>query len=151
MKLLIDTNIIMDFFEKRSGAEAAKELFMLAEDNSQYECVTSSSVTDVLYLLAKAMKKSNAMLPEEEKKTNREIASLARERVELLLSVIHVLPTTEKSIKSALALKWNDTEDALQYIVAKENLVDVIITNNKDDYECKDIKVMTAKEFLDLL
>ena len=46
MKLLVDTNVILDYFEGRAGGEAAKELFKLAEDNSQYECLTSSSVTD---------------------------------------------------------------------------------------------------------
>ncbi len=56
-----------------------------------------------------------------------------------------------KSIKSAFSLKWNDTEDALQYVIAKKNLVDIIITNNKKDFECTDIEIMTAQEFLDSL
>lgn len=151
MKLLIDTNIVLDFFEKRAGSEAARDLFKLAEDNSQYECVTGSTVTDILFLLTKAMKEANNARPEAERKTSKEIATLARDKFELFLTIIHVLPVTENSIKSAFSLKWNDTEDALQYVVAKENLVDVIITNNKKDFECTDIRVMTAKEFLDSL
>ena len=151
MKLLIDTNVILDFLENRAGAEAARDLFKLAENDSQYECVTGSSVTDVLYVLTKAMKKANAEQQEIERKTNKEITLLARDRFESFLSIFHVLPVTEKSIKSAFSLKWDDTEDALQYVVAKENLVDVIITNNIDDFKCNDIKVMTARDFLDSL
>ncbi len=49
----------------------------------------------------------------------------------------------------ALDLAWNDFEDAVQYSVAKSNNVDIIITNNKKDYEKNDISIMTAKEFLD--
>ncbi len=151
MKLLIDTNVILDFFENRTGAEAAKDLFKLAENDSQYECVTGSSVTDVLYILTKAMREANAKLPEAERKTKKEIIILARDKFESFLSIFHILAVTEKSIKSAFSLKWDDTEDALQYVVAKENLVDVIITNNIDDFECDDIKVMTAQDFLNSL
>lgn len=33
----------------------------------------------------------------------------------------------------------------------KDNAVDVIITNNKSDFEANDLKLMTAQEFLDSL
>ncbi len=143
MKLLIDTNVIMDFLEMRDGAEAAKELFKLAENNAQYECLISSSVTDILYLFTKALKASK-----EGCKTNKEIKELARVRLERFLSLFHILTVSEQTIKKAFSLAWVDTEDALQYVVAKENDIDVIITKNKKDYEKSDIPLMTAQEFL---
>ena len=146
MKLLIDTNVIMDFLEKRDGAEFAKKLFELAENDAQYECLTSSSVTDILYLFTKVLKDSK-----EGNKTNKEIKVLARIRLERFLSLFHILAVSEQTIKEAFSLAWTDTEDALQYAVAKENNVDIIITKNKKDYEKSDIPLMTAQEFLDLL
>lgn len=51
----------------------------------------------------------------------------------------------------ALDMSWNDFEDAVQYAVAKSNNVDVIITNNKKDFEKNAISIMTPEEFLDYL
>ena len=151
MKLLIDTNIIIDFLELRDDSEAAKKLLKLAEDSSQYECVSSSSVTDILFILTKAMLHRNKDYPDDRKMTRNQVKEQARDNVEKLLSILHILPVTEHTIKIAFALKWRDTEDALQYSVSKENNVDVIITNNKKDFEKDDIPLMTAQEFLDTL
>lgn len=64
---------------------------------------------------------------------------------------MHILNVSEEHVHNAFKLKWHDTEDALQYVVAKDNAVDVIITNNKSDFEANDLKLMTAQEFLDSL
>ncbi|WP_026653378.1 type II toxin-antitoxin system VapC family toxin [Butyrivibrio proteoclasticus] len=151
MKLLIDTNVVLDFLEKRAGGEAAKELFKLAENDAQYECVSSSSVTDILYVVTKAMICTNRQKETVEQLSKSEVEVLARESVERLLSILHILTVSEDSIKDAFALKWRDTEDALQYVVAKENNIDVIITNNRSDFEASDIPLMTAQEFLGTL
>lgn len=149
MKLLVDTNIVIDFLEKRANGEQARALFKLAESDEQYECVSSSSVTDILYIITKSMLIKNKELPETERKSNRDVEESARDRLENFMSILHVLTVSEATIHKAFALKWRDTEDALQYVVAKENNVDVIITNNKSDYEASDIKLLTAQEFID--
>ncbi len=151
MKLLVDTNVILDYFEGRVGGEAAKELFKLAEDNSQYECLTSSSVTDVLYLVTKALVIKNKEQPEDNRLPRKDVEEQARDSVESFLSIMHILNVSEEHVHNAFKLKWHDTEDALQYVVAKDNAIDVIITNNKSDFEANDLKLMTAQEFLDSL
>ena len=82
MKLLVDTNVILDYFEGRVGGKAAKELFKLAEDNSQYECLTSSSVTDVLYLVTKALVIKNKEQPEDNRLPRKDVEEQARDSVE---------------------------------------------------------------------
>ncbi len=151
MKLLVDTNVILDYFEGRAGGEAAKKLFKLAEDDKQYECLTSTSVTDVLYLVTKAMVERNKELPESKRLQRRDIEEQARDNVESFLSIMHILAVSEEHVRNAFKLKWRDTEDALQYVIAKDNAVDAIITNNRSDFETDDLKLMTAQEFLDSL
>ncbi|WP_026497123.1 type II toxin-antitoxin system VapC family toxin [Butyrivibrio sp. WCD3002] len=151
MKLLVDTNVILDYFERRTGGEAAKKLFKLAEDNSHYECLTSSSVTDVLYLVTKAMVSKNKEQPEDKQLLRKDVEEQARDNVESFLSIMHILNVSEEHVHKAFKLRWHDTEDALQYVVAKDNAIDVIITNNKSDFEANDLRLMTAQEFLDSL
>ena len=151
MKVFIDTNVIIDFLEKRANAEYAKELLKLSEDESQYECISSASVTDMLYIVTKTMLAQNKLQPDDVRLTNADVKASARNRLEKLLSLFHILSVTETSIRKAFALKWKDTEDALQYVVAKENGAECIITNNKSDFETTDIKLMTAQEFLSSL
>lgn len=133
MKLLIDTNVILDFLLSRANKDYAKKIFELTLDNDTYEYLSSSSITDIFYIINKQTKDSL--------KTQ----SLIRK----LLTFISISNVTEKEINMALDMAWNDFEDAVQYSVAKSNNVDVIITNNKKDYEKNDISIMTAKEFLD--
>ena len=133
MKLLIDTNIILDFLLSRANKDYAKRIFELSLDDDTYEYLSSSTITDIFYIINKQIKDSH--------KTQ----SLIRK----LLTFISISNVTEKDINMALDMAWNDFEDAVQYSVAKSNNVDVIITNNKKDYEKNDISIMTAKEFLD--
>ena len=57
MKLLIDTNIILDFLQKREPYyEDASAIFQLSVDNEVIECVTASSITDIYYLVNKEFK-----------------------------------------------------------------------------------------------
>jgi predicted nucleic acid-binding protein len=65
-----------------------------------------------------------------------------------LTALFSVVPVSETTIASALALRWKDFEDAVQYVVARENGITHIITRNKADYETVDIHCMSPVEFI---
>ena len=148
MRLLIDTNIVLDFLLKRDGTKPAKELFERALLHGEDEFVTASSVTDIMYIFTLSEEKRNKSLPEEQKLTKHQVAMEVQRKLESLLSFLKVLPVTDDNVHEALALKWDDREDALQYVVALRNSVDVIITRNMKDFSGSSIKVMTPEEFL---
>jgi len=148
MRLLIDTNVILDFLMKREGGEAAREVLKLAENKKEHAFVSASAVTDMLYLLTISEKEKNRLLDEAERKTNREIAQICVEKMNQLLQIISILSVTEGNVKEAFSTEWDDIEDALQYTVAKANSIDCIITNNKKDYKSSVIPVMDAATFL---
>ena len=136
MKLLLDTNVILDFLLDRSpyGADARAILDMAVErENMEY--VSSSAITDIFYMLRKDLKDPYA----------------TQDRIEALLSVVHILKVTDEEILTALALRWKDFEDAVQYSVALTNNVDYIITRNTKDFELHDIPVLTPSEFLNVI
>ena len=133
MKLLLDTNVILDFLLNRKpfGADAKAILDMAASyDNIEY--VSSSAITDIFYMLRKDLKDS----------------FITQDKIADLLTVIHVLKVTDDEIATALALRWKDFEDAVQYSVALTNNVDYIISRNAKDFELRDIPVYTPGEFL---
>ena len=136
MKLLLDTNVILDFLLNRKpfGADAKAILDMAASyDNIEY--VSSSAITDIFYMLRKDLKDSY----------------LTQDKIADLISVIHVLKVTDEEIATALALRWKDFEDAVQYSVALTNNVDYIISRNARDFELRDIPVYTPGEFIEYI
>jgi predicted nucleic acid-binding protein len=132
MKVLVDTNVILDVLLKRDGLYAESfEVFQLVEQHAITGCVSSSAITDIFYLVHKARKDINTVY----------------QAVKGAVALFTILPVFESTIKSALALRWKDFEDAVQYNTAKENEVDCIVTRNKDDYAASDIPCMSPVDF----
>jgi predicted nucleic acid-binding protein len=133
MKVLVDTNIILDVLLKRDGLYAESfEIFRLAEQRNITGCVSSSAITDIFYLVHKTQKNIDAVY----------------QIIEDMSAVFTIAPVFESTINNALALHWKDFEDAVQYSTAKENEADCIVTRNKDDYESADIPCLSPGGFL---
>ena len=107
---------------------------MAAEDDT-YEFVSSSAITDIFYVVRKALHNSYA----------------AQRIIYDLFSFITILNVGKEDIEMALSLNWKDFEDAVQYSVALSNNVDYIISRNSKDFESQMIPVLSPKEFLNLI
>lgn len=132
-KLFIDSDIILDLLIKREHYIHAA---MLMTDlmNKKFLGYTSPIViSNIHYIMSKY---------ESSKKSIQTIKKLR-----ILLSI---LPVDESTIDEALSLDFKDFEDAIQYVAAKNNNMDFIITRNKNDYENSKISVLNAREFLEL-
>ena len=133
MKLLIDTNVVLDYLGANVGfASAAKEVFDLAVEKKAVELVSASAITDIYYVMRRAT-------------GNRDEAA---QKLRELRKVIHILPVTEYDIDKALSRNWKDFEDAVQYSVAESNHVDYIITRNEKDFEERDIPCYSPELFM---
>ena len=53
MKLLIDTNVILDMVLNRSGCNISMELFRKVKEIRASAYITASSVTDIFYIIRK--------------------------------------------------------------------------------------------------
>jgi predicted nucleic acid-binding protein len=132
MKVLVDTNVILDVLLKRNGLYTESfKIFQLVEQHAISGCVSSSAITDIFYLIHKAQKDIN----------------IVYQAVDALAALFTITPVFESTIKSALVLRWKDFEDAVQYSTAKENEVDCIVTRNKDDYTASDIPCVSPVDF----
>ena len=134
MKLLIDTNVLLDLIFKRSGYDNSIKLFKKIREKEIISYITASSVTDLFYIIRK-----------ETKDLNRTYTIL--ENIFYLVTVISV---TEQDIQDAFKQKWRDFEDCVQYTTGYNNRVDYLITLNKKDYEDSSIPVITPSEWLEI-
>ena len=133
IRLLIDTNIVIDLLSKREDfySEAAT-LFSLADKNILTLTISSLTFANTNYILSKLKSKKDARSILQKFKVLLETLSLDDKVVELALS----------------DEKFSDFEDGLQYYSAIENQIDIIITRDKKDFKSSKIPVMSAKEFL---
>lgn len=135
MKLLLDTNVVVDMLLQRVGYQDAEKILNLAIEQKTIECVTSTTVTDINYLVGK---NSQPKLD----------SFMVQDRIRDILKILDVLSVSKEDIINALNLRWKDMEDALQYTIAKANGCDYIITNNIKDFALSDIEVLKPADFL---
>ena len=133
MKVLVDTNIVMDVLLKRAPFyKDSFSIFQLSDSGSISGVLASISVTNAFYILRKAGKSCDDVYLD----------------MDDISGIFKIAPVSETTISTALALRWNDFEDAVQYVTAKECRVDFIITRNKEDFEANGIPCMTPTEFI---
>lgn len=134
MKLLIDTNVILDMVFKRNGYDTAMELFRRVREARVSAYITASSVTDLFYIIHKET---------HDKDRTYNI-------MENIFHLVAVFSVTEKDILDAFKQMWTDFEDCVQYTTGKNNRADYLITKNKKDYESTALSVLTPSEWLNL-
>lgn len=134
MKVLLDTNIVLDYLGANQGfSDDAEKLFELAEKRQDIKLVSSSGITDIIYVLRRAVKDRDIL----------------KRKFESFRKRISILSVTEADIDKAFSRDWKDFEDAVQYTVAESNNVDCIITRNQKDYEEDRIPIYTPQEFIE--
>ena len=118
-KLLLDTNIILDFLGKRGPHFAETRLLMVAGKIGEFSLwIASSQITDLIYILTNGGNKS---------KTQE-----ALEKLRSLRTFINVHSVSDTDIDRMLATTWNDPEDALLVDIALRMRADAVITRDAE-------------------
>jgi len=134
MKILIDTNVVLDILLQRQPWYAnASLIFSFAQQNYIESYISASAITDIFYIAQKDIGKSNA-----------------RAAIKILLQVFRPATVTDSHIYQALESGWDDFEDSVQFIVGKELSVDYIVTRNTQDFFSGNIPAVTPEQFVQL-
>jgi len=132
MKILLDTNIVLDLLLAREPfVVAAREIFILIENAEVEGYLCATSVTTIHYLMQKGTDKAQA---------DALIASL--------LTLFEVTPVTKETLLDASAYNGTDYEDSVIYAAAKVAEVDMIITRDNSGFKNSTISVLSPHEFL---
>jgi len=135
-KVLVDTDIVIDFLTKREPfAIEAAQLFNLADRKKVQLHISSLCLNNIYYLLRKIIGHKKTIL-----------------LLQQLVEIADVLAVDKQVVIKALNSNFRDFEDALQNFTATENgTCDIIITRNLKDYKQSKLVVMTAGSFNELM
>ena len=125
MKLLFDTNIVLDvLMDRKPFADSASALFAAAEDGTIIGYLCGTTLTTVYYIVSKSKG-----------------SGTAKEAIKKLLAIFQVAPVNRAVIELALTSKFKDFEDAVLYAAACHTGIDAIVTRNEEDFSKADIPI----------
>lgn len=132
MKLVIDTNVVLDLLLNRAPfADAAAAVFTQIESGAAMACVCATTITTLHYLAEKAVGDT-----------------LARQHIRQLLTLLEVAPVTRSVIDLALNSPLKDFEDAVLAESAHCAGAQAIITRNGRDFQGGPLRVYSPLEWL---
>ncbi len=135
MKVLIDTNIILDFALIRLPFyEESDEIFYLIEQGKIEGFVSATTLTDIYYILRKQKGKEWSF-----------------EFLHRLTKLCKINPITEKIVINALNNNYKDFEDDIQYYSAIINNLDAIVTRNLKDFPQDDFLILSPSQLITII
>lgn len=133
MKVLIDTNIILDVFcNRKDFAEDSSKVFKLCEVKKVTGYISALSISNIMYIMSKELepKRIKGIL----------------EQISLIFEIVDL---KADDLKRASALEFNDYEDAIQSVQANRIKANYIITRNIKDYNKSKVTAIKPSEFLE--
>ena len=132
MRLLLDTNVVLDLLLRRAKwLEDAETIWEAHIAGKVSISLSASSVTDIYYLVRK-----QAGL------------EAARVAIPFCLNEFSIVPVDKNKLRYAFSLLGNDFEDDLQTICAVSAGLDAIITRDKTGFHTDLISVKTPTELI---
>ncbi len=134
LRILVDTNIILDVLSKREPHYAASAaIWAMVEQGNLEGLLAAHTVTTLHYLMSKHLTRARATL------------TLTK-----LLQVFNVAAVDQTVIMEALALGWTDFEDAVQMAAALNARADYLVTRNPKDFKEPLVKVLQPADVIAL-
>jgi predicted nucleic acid-binding protein len=134
MKVLIDTNVIIDILERREEfLQTSYKVAQLSLQGRIQAFMPASAVTDVYYIIHQ----------------NVHDTEKSKEAIIGLTTLISLCDTIAGDINAALTLPLNDFEDAVIAAIAKREKADYIVTRNEADFKNSPVPAISPAMFLE--
>lgn len=118
MRLLLDTNVVLDVLLGRAPFDLESAAVMAAVETGAAEgFLCATTITTIHYLTAKAVGRKSA-----------------EKHIAALLRIFQIAPVTDVVLSSALGSKAGDFEDAVLLESARAVAADAIVTRNPTDF-----------------
>jgi predicted nucleic acid-binding protein len=134
LKILLDTNIVIDNLARRDEYAESLKILEACENGDIDGAVTTVTVMDVMYILRKHINPAEV-----------------RDAVWMLLQIVGVVPALKNDISNAFMWDFSDFEDAVQASCAARIKADYIVTRNVGDFEKSTIPSILPEDMLKLL
>ncbi len=134
MKVVIDSNVILDVFQNRVPfVQFSSRVLRLAETKQIKGYVTANSITDIHYLLGRHLKNKKEV----------------HEALNTLLQLVDIIDVTAKDVRKAFHPDVGDFEDELISVCAERAKMEYIITRNIKDFTNSHVTAITPDDFLE--
>ena len=134
MKVLLDTNIVIDNLARRDEYEESLQILELCENSVLEGVVTTVTIMDLMYILRKHLDPADV-----------------RDAVQMLLQVVDIVPALKSDINTALTGEFSDFEDAVQASCAARAKADYIITRNTKHFVKSSMPAILPGDMLELI
>ncbi|MBW4514740.1 MAG: PIN domain-containing protein [Timaviella obliquedivisa GSE-PSE-MK23-08B] len=136
MRVLIDTNIVLDFLLQREPFfQDAERLFQAIDAGQVVGYVTATTLTDIFYI---------------SRKHTRSVEQ-ARQAVSETLIAMVICSVNRAVLESAFGSGLADFEDAVQIFCAVAQGLDAILTRDMQGFLSSPVPVLSIQEFLQQL
>ena len=132
MKVLIDTNVIVDVALEREPFYAESDRILTLVEEAQIQGYVSASTFSDLYYIIRRDKGRDWTL-----EFLRELATFCQ-----------VATVDSSAISMALTSTFKDFEDAIQYSTAVVNQIDAIVTRNPRDFPVATPRIVTPNQLI---
>jgi len=132
MKIVIDNNIALDaLLERKPFCETAEQILTACAD-SHTGYLTSNSLTDIFYVLRKAIGNINA-----------------KAAVKKLIDLFEIISVDKDDCLNAVSLQIDDFEDALIVVCAEKVSADCIVTRDEKFMQDKSpVAIISSKDLI---
>ena len=145
MKILIDTNIILEVILQRENFDVANHLLTALSDGDHKIFMTVGGFYGMLFSVDKYFKKVMAM--QEPMRTD-----AVRSVMTQVLSIVDVAGQDKETLLAGIQdQNFKDLEDSCQHQAALKVECDYLLTFNVKDYSGATISVLTPQEFMSRL
>ena len=135
MKLLLDTNVVLDvMLDRKPHVVASAKVVAAAETGGIEASLCATTITTIHYLATKALG-----------------AKVSAREIGRLLEIFRIAPVTEVVLKAALQTKTPDYEDAVLFEAARAAGMDGIVTRNAEDFPKTKLPIYLPVDIMVLL
>lgn len=145
MKVFLDTNIFLDYFQRRQQYHAVSQIFDAIEDGKLKAVVSTGCIYTLAYVIRIELKRMGVFRPEQTERLR-----------STLNTILGLVSTANLSHRNAINgindTAFDDVEDSFQYQCAKQSKCDVLLTINLRDYRNADaskIEILSPIDFVE--
>jgi predicted nucleic acid-binding protein len=145
MKVFLDTNVFLEYFEQRRECQAVGKLLSAVEDGKLKAIVSVGCVYTLAYLIRMELKRKDIHRPEQTLRL--------RTMLNTVMSMVTVGGLNQSRIVKGLNdVAFDDVEDSFQYQCGLQAKCDALNTINLRDYNNADtskMEILSPTEFVE--
>jgi len=132
MRVLLDTDVVLDFLLARQPFDAAAQAIWHAHEQGQYTAhISAITPVNVFYIARRIVGMGDA-----------------QRLLSILLLALPICPVDGGVLTTAQQLGFSDFEDAVQLAAAQAAGLDALVTRNIGDYRASSLPILTPTDFL---